>query len=231
MNTNNAHQTQSIKIRAWMPSLIAPALITACAAFAPSALADDNRAPEVPDEIAVSAENKVHFHGFGVGVQIYTWNGSSWGAPVPEATLFDNDGNVVIIHFAGPTWQSNSGSQGGRSLAAAERHRGPQRHPVATARGSGGAHARPRHPCGHDLYPAREHDGRQSALGGRHRDWASRPRALYGGLLLLPKGKLMRHTPGRSPAASTGKQRPASHGSNFSQALCRTDQINPSEQR
>jgi len=69
----------------------------------------DNRAPEVPDEIAVPVGNKVHFHGFGVGVQIYTWNGSSWGAAVPEATLFNAEG-IVAIHFGGPTWQSNSGS-------------------------------------------------------------------------------------------------------------------------
>src|SRR6266852_5970415 len=71
----------------------------------------DNRAPEVPEEIAVSATNKVHFHGFGVGVQIYTWDGVSWGRAVPEATLFDAEGNVVAIHFAGPTWESNSGSK------------------------------------------------------------------------------------------------------------------------
>ena len=73
------------------------------------AAGNDNRAPEVPDDIAVPAGNKVHFHGFGVGVQIYTWNGSSWGAAVPEAILFHANG-VVTIHFAGPTWQSNSGS-------------------------------------------------------------------------------------------------------------------------
>jgi len=71
----------------------------------------DNRAPDVPDDaIAVEAGNKVSFHGFGVGVQIYTWNGTSWGSAVPEATLFDNDGNVVAIHFAGPSWESSSGS-------------------------------------------------------------------------------------------------------------------------
>ena len=73
------------------------------------AAGSDNRAPEVPDEIAVPAGNKVHFHGFGVGVQIYTWNGTSWGTAVPEAILFHANG-VVTIHFAGPTWQSNSGS-------------------------------------------------------------------------------------------------------------------------
>jgi len=70
----------------------------------------DNRAPEVPDEIVVpGTTNKVHFHGFGVGVQIYTWNGVSWGSAVPEATLFHDNG-VVATHFAGPSWESNSGS-------------------------------------------------------------------------------------------------------------------------
>jgi hypothetical protein len=72
---------------------------------------NDNRAPEVPEAIEVPDGNKVHFHGFGQGVQIYTWNGSSWGAAVPEATLYDTEGNVVAIHFAGPTWESNSGSK------------------------------------------------------------------------------------------------------------------------
>jgi hypothetical protein len=75
-----------------------------------AALAADNRAPEVPDDIAVGDTNKVHFHGFGVGVQIYTWDGVKWAGPVPDATLFDNDGNIVATHFAGPRWKSNSGS-------------------------------------------------------------------------------------------------------------------------
>jgi hypothetical protein len=75
-----------------------------------TALANDNRAPEVPEAIEAPATNKVHFHGFAVGVQIYTWNGVSWGAAVPEATLFHGNG-VVTIHFAGPTWESNSGSK------------------------------------------------------------------------------------------------------------------------
>jgi hypothetical protein len=99
MNTNNLAKTGSI------------ALIAACAAFTPAALADDNRAPEVPETIRVEDGNKVHFHGFARGVQIYTWNGADWGSAVPDATLFDEDGNVVIDHFAGPTWRSNSGSE------------------------------------------------------------------------------------------------------------------------
>lgn len=76
-----------------------------------TALAEDQRAPEVPTDIAVPAGNKVHFHGFGMGVQIYTWDGSSWGRAVPEATLFDGQAGIVAIHFAGPTWESNSGSK------------------------------------------------------------------------------------------------------------------------
>ena len=77
-------------------------------ALAPSG--NDNRAPEVPAEISLGPTNKVHFHGFGVGFQVYTWDGSSWGPAVPDATLFDEDGNVVATHFAGPRWKSNSGS-------------------------------------------------------------------------------------------------------------------------
>jgi hypothetical protein len=70
----------------------------------------DNRAPEVPFQIAVEAGNKVQFHGFGVGFQVYTWNGTDWGRAVPDATLFV--GNAPLIsHFAGPTWESPSGSR------------------------------------------------------------------------------------------------------------------------
>jgi len=79
-----------------------------------SALAEggnDNRAPEVPGTIAVPDHTKVHFHGLGIGVQIYTWDGLSWGAAVPRAKLYDSDGNIVADHFAGPTWVSNSGSR------------------------------------------------------------------------------------------------------------------------
>jgi Protein of unknown function (DUF3455) len=72
--------------------------------------AADNRAVEFPADIAVPVGNKVHFQGFGVGFQIYTWDGTSWGKAVPEATLYDEDGNIVAHHFGGPTWQSNSGS-------------------------------------------------------------------------------------------------------------------------
>jgi hypothetical protein len=87
-------------------------LCTAVAMVAQAAT--DNRAPEVPPELSVGDTNKVHFHGYAEGVQIYTWNGSDWGNAVPRATLFDDDGNVVATHFGtpnGPAWRSNSGSE------------------------------------------------------------------------------------------------------------------------
>ena len=75
------------------------------------AVPDDHRAPAVPFEITVPVGQKVHFHGFAQGVQIYTWNGVDWGSAVPRATLFNEEGNVVASHSRGPTWTSNTGSQ------------------------------------------------------------------------------------------------------------------------
>jgi hypothetical protein len=65
----------------------------------------------VPSDIRAPEDTKVHFHGFAQGFQIYTWDGSSWGVAVPDAVLYDNDGNVVATHYIGPTWESNSGSK------------------------------------------------------------------------------------------------------------------------
>src|SRR5438552_17113761 len=71
----------------------------------------DNRAPDVPAALEVPAGNKVEYHAYAIGVQIYRWSGSSWVFQAPEAMLFDADGNVVGLHYAGPTWESNSGSK------------------------------------------------------------------------------------------------------------------------
>lgn len=72
---------------------------------------NDNRAPDVPAAIATPGNtNKVHFHVYAVGVQIYVWSGTNWVFRAPEAALFDADGNTVGIHYAGPTWESESGS-------------------------------------------------------------------------------------------------------------------------
>src|SRR5205809_2965280 len=76
---------------------------------------DDNRAPDLGDcqNLQVLEGNMVAFHAFGVGVQIYRWDGTSWIFVAPEAVLFADAGDdgAVGIHYAGPTWESVSGSK------------------------------------------------------------------------------------------------------------------------
>lgn len=87
-------------------------LLVASAGAAPG---NDRPLPDLGDcsQLQVDPGNRVSFHGFGVGVQIYQWNGTTWKFVAPEATLFANagDDSVVAIHFGGPTWQSNSGGK------------------------------------------------------------------------------------------------------------------------
>jgi hypothetical protein len=94
------------------------ALAVLTLASIPTAWAGDgNRAPDLPsplcDRLPVPPGNKVAFHVYALGVQIYSWNGTSWGFVAPAAILFadaDYHGEVGI-HYAGPTWESNSGSK------------------------------------------------------------------------------------------------------------------------
>lgn len=73
---------------------------------------NDNRAPDLGDyqELRAPAGNKVAFHAYAEGVQIWRWGGASWEFVKPEAVLYDNDDEIVGIHYGGPTWESNSGS-------------------------------------------------------------------------------------------------------------------------
>jgi uncharacterized protein DUF3455 len=110
--------------------VVATVVVSACATDAPmnpvaatrnirgvTAVADVSDGNRLPDlsacpALAAPVASTLVLHAFGIGVQIYHWNGTSWGAPTPAATLYaDADGNgQVATHFAGPTWQSNSGS-------------------------------------------------------------------------------------------------------------------------
>src|SRR5262249_23467319 len=65
------------------------------------------------DGLAVPAGNSVKFHAYAVGVQIYQWSGTNWVFVAPAAMLFADHGHhgQVGIHYAGPTWESKSGSK------------------------------------------------------------------------------------------------------------------------
>jgi hypothetical protein len=72
-------------------------------------------APMVPPEIVVPEGNKVFLVGHAVGVQIYSCNatpgGFAWSSATPRANLYNDQGMLIITHFAGPTWQFRDGSR------------------------------------------------------------------------------------------------------------------------
>jgi hypothetical protein len=79
-----------------------------------AATGGDNRAPDLSDypKLRVGPGHNVAYRAYAEGVQIYRWNGTSWIFQRPEATLYDfgEQAEVVGSHYAGPTWESNSGS-------------------------------------------------------------------------------------------------------------------------
>ena len=93
-------------------------LLTLALAAIPAARAQGgDRSPELPlplcETIQVPAGNKLSFHTYARGVQIYKWNGGSWDFVAPVATLFaeENFFGEVGTHYVGPKWESKSGSK------------------------------------------------------------------------------------------------------------------------
>jgi hypothetical protein len=74
--------------------------------------------PEVPAILEVPAGNEVSKHVYADGVQVYRSTQTSpgvfaWVFKEPIATLYNNAGfsGEAGTHYAGPTWESNSGSK------------------------------------------------------------------------------------------------------------------------
>lgn len=74
-------------------------------------------APEVPAILEVGEGYRVSYHTYAAGVQVYVSTETSpgvygWVFKEPIATLYrDADFHGVVgTHYAGPTWESNSGS-------------------------------------------------------------------------------------------------------------------------
>jgi hypothetical protein len=68
--------------------------------------------PAVCSELQVEAGNKLAFRVYATGDQIYRWSGTAWVLRAPDAKLYVNENyqGLVGTHYAGPTWESNSGS-------------------------------------------------------------------------------------------------------------------------
>jgi hypothetical protein len=92
--------------------LVLSLLLPGLAMVSPVNAEPGNRAPELGEyqKLQAPAGNVVAFHAYAEGVQIYRWNGTSWGFVAPEAVLYTGGEGIVGIHYAGPTWESASGS-------------------------------------------------------------------------------------------------------------------------
>jgi hypothetical protein len=70
--------------------------------------------PIVPARIEVEDGYKLFLVGHAVGVQIHSCNATSsgyrWEFVAPRADLYDDNGQRLASHFAGPTWQAKDGS-------------------------------------------------------------------------------------------------------------------------
>ena len=81
--------------------------------------ASDGRFPDLAGctQLAVPAGSNISFHVFGVGFQVYRWDGTQWKFSNPEAKLFaDASQNALVgTHFsepgAKPNWLTTSGSR------------------------------------------------------------------------------------------------------------------------
>jgi hypothetical protein len=85
-------------------------LAVATATLAMTQVANAKPAPPgVPTALAVPPGNEQFLVGHAKGVQIYTCDGTKWVLPsVPRADLVDDNGKLIVKHFAGPTWQSTA---------------------------------------------------------------------------------------------------------------------------
>lgn len=77
---------------------------------------DNPNGPELPAQcvsLEIPSGNKLAFHVYARGVQIYKWNGMTWDFVAPMASLFaePNFFGEVGSHYVGPTWESKSGSK------------------------------------------------------------------------------------------------------------------------
>jgi hypothetical protein len=85
-----------------------------------SQTAQSQTLPATPENLKPPAGERLLAHAHAVGQQIYICDGSKWLLSRPDAQLFDEAGQKVGSHFAGPTWQWSDGSQvTGKPIASA----------------------------------------------------------------------------------------------------------------
>jgi hypothetical protein len=96
-------------------ALAALSLLALCAGSTPS---DAGPMPVVPDALKVAPPQTLSLAARAIGVQIYDCLPAKgdplryeWTFRAPEAQMYDAAGTPIGKHYAGPTWESNDGSQ------------------------------------------------------------------------------------------------------------------------
>jgi hypothetical protein len=87
------------------------------AAFGPIALL-----PAQPAPVSIEAPpgSRLLLEAKGDGAQIYTCTDSHWRLKAPDAKLLNAQDQVIGVHFAGPTWRLNDGSEVKGKLIASQ---------------------------------------------------------------------------------------------------------------
>ena len=106
------------KIKYFVPAFALVAAITLATQLSSASNSVDRNGPELPAQcvsIDVADTEKLAFHTYARGVQIYKWNATTftWDFDAPRASLFAEPGyfGEVGSHYRGPTWESKSGSR------------------------------------------------------------------------------------------------------------------------
>ena len=111
---------EQIMFRTKIHRIVQSLVLMSLVAFAvtPTRAFDNSNGPVLPEEcgsIRVPEGNKLAFHTYAKGVQIYKWNliTQKWDPFAPQAGLFaeENYFGEVGSHYGGPTWESKSGSK------------------------------------------------------------------------------------------------------------------------
>jgi hypothetical protein len=100
---------RAIARRVVFAALAVPALLPGLA------FAADITPPSVPDKIKVPAGHVPYLVGHARGTQNYTCQlsatGYAWTLVAPSATLVGDNGQQLMTHYAGPTWEAKDGSK------------------------------------------------------------------------------------------------------------------------
>jgi hypothetical protein len=111
MSTDAEHNTTARAVRIRFDRRLLAGLVAVVAAgFLAQAALAGHPGPVVPSKIQVPSGNRVFLVGHAVGVQIYLCNGAAWSFVAPRADLFGDNGQLVVTHFGGPSWQAKDGS-------------------------------------------------------------------------------------------------------------------------